>query len=84
MHVYIVWYISTQTCATQMFWACINMLVKHPNINIVQNETPNSLFIDGKTLYPKKQFHSSPSWVFLHLSGTTPPQYLKRAGEKDR
>ena len=39
-------------------------------------ETLNSLFIDGKTLYPKKQFHSSPSWVCLHLSGTTPPQYL--------
>lgn len=38
--------------------------------------TLNSLFIDGKTLYPKKQFHSSPSWVCLHLSGTTPPQYL--------
>lgn len=41
-----------------------------------QNESPDSLFIDGKTLYPKKQFHSSPSWVCLHLSGTTPPQYL--------
>lgn len=40
------------------------------------DETPDSLFIDGKTLYPKKQFHSSPSWVCLHLSGTTPPQYL--------
>lgn len=35
-----------------------------------------SLLIEGKTLYPKKQFHSSPSWVCLHLSGTTAPQYL--------
>lgn len=43
---------------------------------IVQIKTRNSLFIDGKTLYPKKQFHSSPSWVCLHFSGTTPPQYL--------
>lgn len=36
----------------------------------------NLLFIEGKTLYPKKQFHSSPSWLCLHLSGTTLPQYL--------
>lgn len=37
----------------------------------------DSLLIDGKTRYPKKQFHSSPSWVWLHLSGITPPQYLR-------
>lgn len=43
-----------------------------------KNYIQSSLFIDGKTLYPKKHFHSSPSWVFLHLSGTTPPQYLIR------
>lgn len=49
---------------------------------IIQNETPSLLFIDGKTLYPKKQFHSSPSWVCLHLSGTTPPQYLMSRGER--
>ncbi len=65
----------------QMFWIC--MLGKHTNIStysvrfyLTLNETTNSLFIDGKTLYPKKQFHSSPSWVCLHFSGTTPPQYL--------
>lgn len=51
---------------------------------IVQYEISNALFMDGKTLYPKKQFHSSPSWVCLHFSGTTPPQYLKgQVGRKD-
>lgn len=48
----------------------------HLYIYVVPNETRDSLFIDGNTLYPKKQFHSSPWWVCLHLSGTTPPQYL--------
>lgn len=37
--------------------------------------------MDGNTLYPKKQFHSSPGWICLHLSGTIPPQYLT---EQDR
>lgn len=38
----------------------------------------DSLFSVGKSLYPKKQFHSSPTWACLQLSGTSPPQYLHK------
>lgn len=52
--------------------ACVNNI---HNLHVHGTDS-NLLFIDGNTLYPKKQFHSSPSCVCLHLSGTTPPQYL--------
>lgn len=71
---------STQKCTdTQTCWVSIdslNILSGPKQVVSLEYIDSNSLFIVGKTLYPKKQFHSSPSWFCLHLSGTTPPQYL--------